>query len=286
MEISDLKIFMAVADEGGFTAAARKVHCVQPNVTSRIKKLEEELGVQLFYRTSRTVGLTPHGKRFYRHAEKIVRLSREAVFSFQDDQPRGPLSIGITQTVASGYLPDILRSYHARYPEVEVTVRTLTDRTVPGVLLNHNLDCALVEIPFNHPDLVSLAAWDQDLVVVSAPGYSLERDDGVTALVFSSTCPYRQAMTAAFQREQITIARQLKLYNVDAILACAMGGVGISVLPRRLVDRPHIAPFVRVRPVDPADGTATICLVRHRDSIEALPARLFFEEVKRMMDAL
>jgi len=286
MELSDLKIFLAVADEGGFTAAARKVHCVQPNVTSRVKKLEEQLGVQLFYRNPRSVGLTPHGRQFYQHAERIVRLSREAVQAFQGDQPKGPLAIGITQTVASGYLPDILRPYHSRYPEVELTVKTLTDAMAPETLLSHGLDCALVEIPLNHPDLLTLSSWDQDLVVVSAQDYPLDREGGVTALVFSSTCPYRQAMVAAFRREKITVARQLRLYNVDAILACAMGGVGVSVLPRRLVEREHIAPYVQVRPVDPADGTATIRLIRHRESIETQPARLFCEEVNRQMDAL
>lgn len=277
MELSDLRIFLAVADEGGFTAAANKVNCVQPNVTGRIKKLEEDLGVQLFYRQSRGVALTPHGRQFYAYAERITRLSLEARRSLQTERPMGPLSIGVTQTVACGYLPEILRTYHQRFPEVEITVRTLVGKSLPADLLDHSLDYSLLEIPISHPDLVTDRAWPQSLMLVAAPDYPLQ-GRGVTALVFSSTCPYRRAMLDAFRREQIAVSKQLTLLNVDAILACAMGGVGVSVLPRRLVDRDHIAPYVQTRPVAPEDGTATICMVRHRESVET-PQRAAFSQV-------
>ena len=167
-----------MADEQGFTAAAKKLNFVQPNVTGRIKKLEEELGVQLFYRKNRKVSLTPYGRQFHGYAERIIRLSREAVRSLQSGTPSGPLSIGVTQTVASAYLPEILRVYHSRFPEVELTVRTIFHNSLHDCLLDHTVDYALVEIPVDHPELVIEHAWPQKLVIVSAPNYPVERPRG------------------------------------------------------------------------------------------------------------
>jgi DNA-binding transcriptional LysR family regulator len=285
MELSDLRIFMAVADELGFTAAAKKLNFVQPNVTGRIKKLEEELGVQLFYRKNRKVSLTPYGRQFHGYAERIIRLSREAVRSLQSGTPSGPLSIGVTQTVASAYLPEILRVYHSRFPEVELTVRTIFHNSLHDCLLDHTVDYALVEIPVDHPELVIEHAWPQKLVIVSAPNYPV-KDNGVTALVFSSTCPYFHAMLDAFQRENIVVARQLKLLNVDAVLACAMGGVGVTVLPQQLVNRDHIAPFVRTRPIAWEAGNTSIKLVRHKESTETPQGLAFCRVVRESMETL
>jgi len=286
MEISDLKTFLAVADEGGFTAAARKLCCVQPNVTSRIKRLEEELGVQLFHRNSRHVEQTLYGREFYPHAEKIVRLSREAALSFQDESPRGPLSLGVTQTVASGYLPALLCSFQKMCPDVELTVQTMESRALPDALLNHSLDIAFAELPVTHSSIVTADFWTQNLVLASSKSYDRASEKGVTALAFSAACPYSDAMFAALKRHKIPVARQLNLYNTDTVLACIMGGIGMSVVPACMVQRPHIAPYVETLPVDEQDGLAHISMITHRDSIETAVVRTFKENASAVMPTL
>lgn len=286
MEISDLKTFLAVADEGGFTAAARKLCCVQPNVTSRIKKLEEELGVQLFHRNSRHVEQTLYGRQFYHHAEKIVRLSREAALSFQDESPRGPLSLGVTETVASGYLPSLLQSFQQICPDVELTVQTMESRALPDALLNHSLDIAFAELPVTHSSLKTADYWTQNLVLASSKTYKPAAEKGVTALAFSSNCPYRDVMFAALKRQNIAVDRQLHLYNTNTLLACIMGGVGMGVVPACLVERAHIAPYVDTLPISEQDGTAIISMITHRESVETAAVRAFKENARAMMPAL
>lgn len=280
MELSDLRIFLAVTTERGFTAAAKKLNCVQPNVTARIKKLEEELGVQLFYRSKNDVILTPFGHQFHNYATRIVRLSREALQALKNEF--GPLTIGVTQTVASAYLPEILQTYHARFPRADVTVRTLLGKGLHNDLLDHSVDYGLLEIPVNHPDLMNECSWSQKLVIVTAPDYSIKSDD-VTSLSFSTNCPYRQAMMDAFRYMRIVAMRNLKLLNVDTILASAMGGVGITVLPKSLVDREHIAPFVRIYDFPHRADIATINLVRHKESVNTPQMAAFSQVVKETM---
>jgi|GEM_PF-318081 len=285
MELSDLHIFLAVTNEQGFTAASKKLNCVQPNVTARIKKLEEELGVQLFYRNSRDVTLTSYGKQFYEHANRIIRLSREAFQALQMDNVMGPLTIGVTQTVASAYLPKILRTYHARFPKVYVTVKTLFGKRLLNSLLDHSMDYGLLEIPVGNSELITEYSWPQKLVMVYAPDYPIDNND-VTSLVFSSTCPYRQAMIDAFQFMGIVSSRHLNLLNVDTVLACAIGSVGVTVLPERLVTRDHIAPYVRMCDFPQREGIATINLIRHKDSVNAPQAMAFAQVVREVMDSV
>ena len=93
-------------------------------------------------------------------------------------------------------------------------------------------------------------------------------------------------MLDAFRRENIVVARQLKLLNVDAILACAMGGVGVTVLPKRLVSRDHIAPFVHIRSIAWEDGNTSITLVRHKECTDTPQALAFCQVVRETMETL
>src|SRR5690349_16414593 len=117
MDVSDLITFAAVARCSGFTHAAKDLHTVQSNVTTRIKNLEDELGVSLFDRHSRGVALTDAGHRLLPYAGRVVALMREAATAARDDgEVRGLLTVGSMETTLAARLPIILSSYHARYP--------------------------------------------------------------------------------------------------------------------------------------------------------------------------
>ena len=156
MELHDLKIFVTVAEEGGFTKAAEKLHYVQPNITARVKKLEEELGVQLFYREKRTVIPTTHGKNLLARARQLLKMAADTKNSFAESSPAGKLSIGVTQTAATAWLPQILNAFTKAYPDVEIDVQSLFVETIVNQLLNHEIDCALMDVSVDNPLLESL----------------------------------------------------------------------------------------------------------------------------------
>src|SRR5262245_41552731 len=91
LELSDLRLFKAVAETGGVTRAAARLHCVQSNVTARIKRLEADLGVELFVRAPRGMSLTPEGRRFLDYADRLLALAEEARAELSAE-PRGRLS--------------------------------------------------------------------------------------------------------------------------------------------------------------------------------------------------
>src|ERR1700709_126472 len=106
MEFRQLEIFCALAEELHFTRAAARLHCVQSNVTTQIRALEQELGTPLFDRLAKRVILTDAGQRFLPHAEKVLSTVEQAHASVsQSSAPAGPLRIGSPESVMAYRLP-------------------------------------------------------------------------------------------------------------------------------------------------------------------------------------
>src|SRR5262250_2837908 len=111
MDLSDLRIFTAVVREGGVTRAAEKLNRVQSNVTTRIRQLEEGLGVDLFIREGKRLHLSPAGKVMLGYAERLLDLAREARESVHDVKPRGLLRFAAPESTTAVRLPTPLSEY-------------------------------------------------------------------------------------------------------------------------------------------------------------------------------
>ena len=107
-DLDALEIFRAVVREGGIIRAAEHLHRVQSNVTTRIKQLEQRLGVALFRRQGRTLALTAAGEALLVHAERLLRLADEAERELRAEPARGPLRLGSMESTAGSRLPKVL----------------------------------------------------------------------------------------------------------------------------------------------------------------------------------
>src|SRR5215210_282454 len=154
MDVADLVTFEAVARSGSMTRAAQELVTVQSNVTARVQRLEQELGVPLFYRHSRGVTLTSAGERLTPYAERIRQLMEEARHAVQEaSHPGGPLRVGSLETTASLRLPPILTAYATAYPDVDIILQTGTTAELVAAVLDRRMEAALVAGPIAHPDL-------------------------------------------------------------------------------------------------------------------------------------
>src|SRR6266446_2853476 len=118
MDLTDLHIFRSVVQAGGVTRAAEKLNRVQSNVTTRVRQLETDLGVQLFIREGKKLHLSPEGKLLLDYADRLLELAQEAREAVQDAKPRGVLRLGSMESTASVRLPGPMNEYLTRYPEV------------------------------------------------------------------------------------------------------------------------------------------------------------------------
>lgn len=118
MDLSSLEIFRAVAHEASVTRAAQQLQRAQSNVTTRIRQLEEDLGVELFLRDGKRMSLTERGSEFLAYAEQLLALADEARQSMHPAEPGGRLRLGSMESTAASRLPALLASYHKACPRV------------------------------------------------------------------------------------------------------------------------------------------------------------------------
>ena len=116
MDLSDLKIFCAVVREGSVTRAAQRLSRVQSSVTTRIRQLEDDIGVPLFIREARRLHLSPAGQVLLDYADRLLALADEARHAVQDPRPRGISGLGAMESTAAVRLPGPVNEYHRLYP--------------------------------------------------------------------------------------------------------------------------------------------------------------------------
>src|SRR6185437_4726388 len=170
MDTKDLATFSAVARLGGMSRAARELNTVQSNVTQRVRRLEEALGVSLFERSRHGARLTAAGERLMPYAARVDALLAEATRAARDDgAPRGALAIGALETTAALRLSPLLASYAAAHPEVDLVLRTGTTTEMVEQVLGRKLEGAFVCGPVAHPELAATPTFEEELALLSAP---------------------------------------------------------------------------------------------------------------------
>ena len=197
MDLSALRIFSAVVREGGITRAAIRLNRVQSNVTTRIRQLEDELGVALFLREGKRLHLAPAGRVLLDYADRLLALADEARGAVQDQRPRGLLRLGAMESTAAVRLPGPLSEYHRRHPEVTLELRTGNPHVLAAAILAGELDAALVAEPIADAPFDKTAAFDEELVIVAPAGHPSIGRRGVvprTMIAFEHGCPHRKRL--------------------------------------------------------------------------------------------
>src|SRR5437764_8271886 len=142
MDLSDLLIFKTVVEAGGVVKAAGRLHRVQSNVTTRIKQLEQSVGVPLFFREKQRLHLSPHGEMLLIYADRLLRLADEAKGAINAGAPRGTLRLGALESTCASRLPAILSEFHQRCPQVTVELKTGTNDFLAAAVAERRLDAA------------------------------------------------------------------------------------------------------------------------------------------------
>lgn len=241
MELAELEIFRTVVAEGGVTRAAERLNRVQSNVTTRIKQLEQSIGVPLFVRDRKRLVLTASGEALLDYAERILDLVQEAREVVSPQNPRGRLRIGSMESAAASRLPAPLAEFHQRWPEVRLELSTgPTDVLIAGVRAG-KLDAAVVAGPIEDGALSATPLYKEELLLVTPRSHRRVRspEDVMldTLIVFEQGCAYRRHAESWFagQGKGGVPVRTLELASYHAILACVAAGAGVAVVPRSVI---------------------------------------------------
>src|SRR5471032_1880752 len=172
MDFASLLVFKAVVDEGGITQAAKKLHRVQSNVTTRIQQLEASLGAQLFVREKRRLHLSPAGELFMGYVDELLRISDRAKSAVSGDAPQGVLRIGSLESTVASRLPALLSRYHGRFSRVSIELITGTNDALTEAVLGRRIEAAFVAECTEKSQLESLSAFKEQLTVIAAHGHA------------------------------------------------------------------------------------------------------------------
>lgn len=242
MDLADLRVFEAVARHGSMNRAASELHTVQSNVTTRIRALEEELGVSLFQRHPRGVTTTPAGQRVLPFVSRIAKLISDVKVAAKDEGvPSGALLLGSLETTTALRLSPLLSKFAKTYPDVRLAVTTGTTRRLLEDVVGCRLEGAFVAGPISHPDLEQEAIFREELVLVTSrnirsPEQLAELDD-LKTIVFQVGCSYRQRLDTLLAEMGIVTAKPMEFGSLDAILSCVAAGVGVTLMPKGVVAR-------------------------------------------------
>ena len=232
----ELSTFVAVAEEGAFNGAARRLHMSPPAVTRFVNALEERLDVRLFTRTTRQVALTEAGQRFHADAVRILAELSEAEASATGahEAPQGELRVTAPVLFGQRHIAPVLRDYLDRYPAV--TARALfVDRIVD--LIDEGLDVAvrIGDLPDSSLTATRIGAVRQ--VAVAAPGYleaapPLEGPDDLQhhriVLSMSASAAPSWRFITDHARHDVGLTPTLRVNTMTAAIDAALAGWGVT----------------------------------------------------------
>jgi DNA-binding transcriptional LysR family regulator len=239
--------------------------------------------VVLFHRHSRGVTLTSAGETLLPYATRVRRLLTEAKREVAGAAvPRGALRIVSLETTAALRLPPVLAAYGRAYPAVDVTLLTGTSASLLNDVLEYRLEGALVAGPVQHPALVEEPLVEEELVVVTAPDCTdfdayLAGAEEVKLIVFRSGCSYRQRFEAILAARGSAALRRLELGTLDGIVGCVAAGVGVTLLPRAVVESAWRAGRVALHTLPADQARVTTVFVRRRDAFVSSALARFVE---------
>ena len=265
MDSLRLRIFGAVAREGSVSGAARTLHCVQSNVTTRLRELEERLGTALFHRTGRGMQLTPAGSVLLDYAKRIERLGEEAEQAVRAcGGEGGRLRLGAMETTTAVHLPALLSALQSRHPALELHVETGPSAELVSRVLDYTLDVAFVGGAVRHDALHTLPCFSEELVLARPHG-GRPGPAQPTLLVFRQGCTYRAIAEQWHRTQGVQNYRLLEFGTLDGILGCVAAGLGVTLMPRSAVDRSPHAAALELQPIDPELGRIATHLVYRAD---------------------
>src|SRR3979409_248916 len=214
MDINQLEVFLAVAQEKSFSRAAEALHRTQPAVSQAIRRLEAELGESLFDRSSKDGTLTAPGRVLFDFAQQMMNLRHHAHSAIRElrDLHRGKLSLGANEYTVMSLLR-LIPIFRARHPHIKIEVKRSLASRIPGEIIGRDAEIGVAHFKPNDPAIKSLAIDVDELALVVAPDHPLAhqkivsvRDLGAEAFIAHNVpSPYREKVIKTFAQARTTL---------------------------------------------------------------------------------
>ena len=273
-EISQIRCFVALAEELHFGHAAERLNMTQSPLSRQIQLLEHHVGTRLVDRGSRGVRLTPAGKAFFPDAARILRLANEAAVTALRvaKGERGTLAIGFTASFGYGKLPDLVRRLHERVPGIALTLKELVTTAQLEGLDSGQIDIGLMRPHIRHGELESVRLAPEPLMLAipvrDAPHWPERPTLGcLHGKRFMMYAPYEasyfyQLLNNCFDAAGVVPDVVEHVGQIHTMMALVSAGVGVAVVPAAASRLLFSDVVLRAMDTEPAEPVQTVCAYR------------------------
>lgn len=247
MDLRQLRYFVTLAEAQNFHRAAERLNMSQPPLTVAIRKLEEELGAQLFTRTSRGVALTAAGMAALEPARTALQKAQEVgrAVALGEAGESGRLTIGFVGSAIGEMLPRILPPYRARFPDVELVLEEMASIDVLRSLEAGSIDVGFVRLPVLRQSDAVVRVIERDTLVAAVPERLGLGQSGTIDLVELAHQPFillsqisvlHAAVLMACQKAGFTPRVAQEAQQMQTILSLVRSGLGVALVPAKTIN--------------------------------------------------
>lgn len=274
MTLTDLRYLVALAHERHFGRAAEKCHVSQPTLSVAVKKVEDELGVQLFERSAAEVKITETGRRIVHQAEKVLMEANQIqeIAAAGKDPLAGPLRVGVIYTIGPYLLPRLIPRMHQLAPRMPLIIQENYTARLTEALKRGELDVIIISLPLDEPGIVTQPVYDEPfrvLMPVAHPWTAAERIDAQhladdqLLLLGAGNCFRDQVLEVCPSCRNLSgLQRTLEGSSLETIRHMVATGLGVTVLPSSAADRVETLqnPLLAVRPFSAPEPSRRVAL--------------------------
>jgi DNA-binding transcriptional LysR family regulator len=241
MDINQLEVLIAVAQEKSFSRAAERLHRTQPAISQAIRRLETEIGEPLFDRSSKDGTMTATGRVLFGHAQQMLNLRHSAHAAIKELRglQRGKLSLSANEYTVMYLLP-ILPVLRARHPHIKIEVKRSLASRISSEILARETEIGIVSFKPNDPSVASVPVLTDELALIVPLNHPLAtkqvvsvRELGAESFIAHNVpSPYREKVVRTFEKYRTPLNISLEMPTLEAIKRFVEGGMGVALIPK------------------------------------------------------
>jgi len=294
MELRQLQYAVQIAAERNFSRAAEKLHIAQPSLSQQLSKLEKEIGVLLFQRSTNSVELTHAGSVFIEKAQKILDMAEQLRQEMEDisQMRRGRLVIGSLPMTGSHVLPLVLPAFQAQYPNIEVMLTEDTSANLEHLTASGQTDLSLLSLPLQDPALAWLPILEEELVLALPRQHPLAQAAGAEVdpaslanepfILLKKGQGFRQITLDLCAQSGFVPRIVFESTNIETVQSLVAAGMGIAIVPS-MVSRSRSNSFTPVYTALAGKPTRTLVIAYRKGRYLSKAAEAFIGSVRETL---
>lgn len=289
MTLRHLKIFNAVCEYKSITLAAEKLYLAQPTVSLAIKELEEYYGVKLFDRISRKLYITEVGKQFLNYTTHIVSLFDEMEKEIKNRDSFDILRIGASITIGTYLLPKYVEQCYKTHPNMKIQVLIDNSAEIEKQVQGNRVDFALIEGEIHNPKIISKKFMKDELILICGMNHPLAKTEKIDMeqlgkydfILREKGSGTRELFDSTMLVNNIIIKPVWESVSTQAIIQAVTAGLGISVLPYRMIESDLESKLVKQIKINNVNFSRNFFIIYHQNKFLTKSAKEFINLVNQ-----